>query len=629
MSEVTVSTQGAQPAGCGASTMGNIPDSLDRTLTTAGQNVRDASGRRTRLTCSSVDMLWVMTYAPGEGKEGTPILVNFTCKVDMAVGMHIRLVVGRRAVSTQVREMEPLGCGRWQLEGYAPSFSKQKSSSAMVPLTIQAVNNGNQVLDSVTFGDFSYSDADCEEIHSQRTRSKHSQNSSASRNKRPSLSLRAVYGTENSDRSSKRHSPYNRPQTPPSSDSEYGPRKAVSRSQIQSIAPGLRRTIRQANQEFNEENTQIATLDIITPLDNFCYDWDESELQAGRRLVRFRRMQDRNRLIVSAERISQVEYDGNDIVISCIYRDETDSCCVTSVDIILLLERLVEADFEVDEKNRIRRNLEGLRPTTVSKSRPGSESFFQRIMDFPDPKPRKIEKDVKVFDWKLLPQALDKIISKYSLCISPTTTLQKDEAPPLPVVTTFPQGMTAVPFLDDHAEYGSPYSDNSFHLLACHDTHTEALQLSHLSPDIQLAQIPPSTSSDHVPENNLYTLQEEHLQFAYVDPEIMQRYYSNPDAVYGMPPSLQPHMYTAEPTAVAVSDTSSHAVEGIGASGEWGTQSTNGPTYAPTYDFTQSDSQESIDVYATPPYTMNTYDSFEFQTLREHNMNAALTSQAA
>jgi hypothetical protein len=34
-------------------------------------------------------------------------------------------------------------------------------------------------------------------------------------------------------------------------------------------------------------------------------------------------------------------------------------------------------------------------------------------MDFPDPKPRNIEKDVKVFDWSLLPQALGKIISKY------------------------------------------------------------------------------------------------------------------------------------------------------------------------------------------------------------------------
>jgi hypothetical protein len=158
MSQPTVPTRRAHPDGRGIDSVGNTSDSLGRTLTTASQNVRDTPGRRTRLACSSVDMLWVMSYAPGEGKCGTSILVNFTCKADMAVGIHIRLVIGRRAVSTQVREMEPPGCGRWQLEGCVPSFSKQKSSSAMVPLTIQAVSNGNQVLDSVTFGDFTYSD---------------------------------------------------------------------------------------------------------------------------------------------------------------------------------------------------------------------------------------------------------------------------------------------------------------------------------------------------------------------------------------------------------------------------------------------------------------------------------------
>lgn len=129
-------------------------------LTTASQNLnaRDPSARLTRLACSSVDLLWVMSYAPGEGNEGTLISVNFTCKADMAVGIHIRLVVGCRAVSTQVHEIDSPGCGRWQLKGRAPSFSKQKSSSAMVPLTIQAVDNENQVVDSVTFGDFLYTD---------------------------------------------------------------------------------------------------------------------------------------------------------------------------------------------------------------------------------------------------------------------------------------------------------------------------------------------------------------------------------------------------------------------------------------------------------------------------------------
>lgn len=131
---------------------------LDGTLTTASQNLnaRDPSARLTRLACSSVDLLWVMSYTPGEGNEATLISVNFTCKADVAVGIHIRLVVGCRAVSTQVHEIDAPGCGRWQLKGHAPSFSKQKSSSPMVPLTIQAVDSENHVVDSVTFGDFLY-----------------------------------------------------------------------------------------------------------------------------------------------------------------------------------------------------------------------------------------------------------------------------------------------------------------------------------------------------------------------------------------------------------------------------------------------------------------------------------------
>jgi hypothetical protein len=137
------------------------------------------------------------------------------------------------------------------------------------------------------------------------------------------------------------------------------------------------------------------------------------ELHIGRRLVRFNKVQEGYRLKVTCEGIDQEDYHEGDIVVSCIYHDEEDSCCITSVDIIYLLERLIDDEFEVEEKNRIRRNLEGLRPTTVSKHKPGFEDFFQRIMDFPDPKPRNIEKDVKVFDWGLLPQALDKIISKY------------------------------------------------------------------------------------------------------------------------------------------------------------------------------------------------------------------------
>jgi hypothetical protein len=82
------------------------------------------------------------------------------------------------------------------------------------------------------------------------------------------------------------------------------------------------------------------------------------------------------------------------------------------------LEALVGTRFTVEEKNRIRRNLEGFRPITVSKAKAGSEGFFKLIMSFPNPKPRNIEKDVKVFPWEILGPALQKIIGKYVSSLS-------------------------------------------------------------------------------------------------------------------------------------------------------------------------------------------------------------------
>jgi len=154
-------------------------------------------------------------------------------------------------------------------------------------------------------------------------------------------------------------------------------------------------------------------LELTTPLESMCVDWSTAEERVGRRLVRFSKIQDGRRLIVSCEPLRQEDYRDSDTVVSCIYREGSDACYVTSVDVILLLERLTSGEFPVEEKNRIRRNLEGLKPTTVSKHKPGFGDFFQRIMDFPDPRPRNIEKDLKVFEWNLLSQALEKILSKY------------------------------------------------------------------------------------------------------------------------------------------------------------------------------------------------------------------------
>ncbi|KAH9978969.1 hypothetical protein BGW80DRAFT_708077 [Lactifluus volemus] len=79
---------------------------------------------------------------------------------------------------------------------------------------------------------------------------------------------------------------------------------------------------------------------------------------------------------------------------------------------IRLVEYIVQAELSSEEKSRIRRNLEFLHPTTVSKA--GMEGLFQTIMQFPSPKPRTIEKDIKIFQWDTLVAGLNKVLDKYS-----------------------------------------------------------------------------------------------------------------------------------------------------------------------------------------------------------------------
>ncbi|SPQ24070.1 8be7161d-6d04-4df6-9f61-1f200cd1e119 [Thermothielavioides terrestris] len=172
-----------------------------------------------------------------------------------------------------------------------------------------------------------------------------------------------------------------------------------------------------------------ATLKIIGDLSSMAEGWTQEEWENKRRLVLFRKQQTGSVLTVSFKPVSVAERPPHSICISCIWWEEKQACYVTSVDTIHLLEQLLAAPnrFGVDEKNRIRRNLEGFRPATVSKARAESEEFFKVIMGFGNPKPRNIEKDVKVFHWKDLSGALYKIISKYSA--STTTVMTPNSSP--------------------------------------------------------------------------------------------------------------------------------------------------------------------------------------------------------
>jgi hypothetical protein len=185
-----------------------------------------------------------------------------------------------------------------------------------------------------------------------------------------------------------------------------------------------------------------AKLELQGDLDAMARNWTEEEWECKRRLVHFKRTQAGSTITTQFQPVTAEDRPQGSICISCIYWEERSECFVTSVDTIFLLEQLVAARFTVEEKNRIRRNLEGFRPLTVSKGKAESEEFFKVIMAFPTPKPRNIEKDVKVFHWKDLASALKKIISKYvSPCVSVLPVL------PLPPVPPSLPAPLAAPFL--------------------------------------------------------------------------------------------------------------------------------------------------------------------------------------
>lgn len=155
-------------------------------------------------------------------------------------------------------------------------------------------------------------------------------------------------------------------------------------------------------------------------LDDVGKKWTEEQIDARRKIIIFNRTQKGNDIYADFETVTQENWKNHPQSVSCIWWAEKKEAYVTSVDTILLLEGLVGARFTVEEKNRIRRNLEGFKPDTVSKAKPDTEEFFKVIMGFPNPKPRNIEKDVKVFPWKVLSVALQKIIGKYSASYAST-----------------------------------------------------------------------------------------------------------------------------------------------------------------------------------------------------------------
>ncbi|KAF2786513.1 hypothetical protein K505DRAFT_144173 [Melanomma pulvis-pyrius CBS 109.77] len=219
-----------------------------------------------------------------------------------------------------------------------------------------------------------------------------------------------------------------------------------------------------------------AVLKIDGDLDKMTEGWTREEYDTKRRLVQFNRSQHGSTITTSFAPITLEARAARSICVSCILWEEKEECFITSVDTIYLLEQLVNVRFTVEEKNRIRRNLEGFRPMTVSKAKSDSEDFFKIIMGFPNPKPRNIEKDVKVFPWKILSHALKKIISKYSASYSSTAS-----AGALPAVST----ASYVPVGISHTQGGAHHypSPRSATSSAASTVYTPSMTSTSLSPN--------------------------------------------------------------------------------------------------------------------------------------------------
>ncbi|KAF9650924.1 hypothetical protein BDM02DRAFT_3185070 [Thelephora ganbajun] len=224
------------------------------------------------------------------------------------------------------------------------------------------------------------------------------------------------------------------------SGSSHGRRGRKTRTQVTTRHNSyvLLRVPRSPN--YHEPEGSPLNLEFTSALQTLCEDWTEEELEIGRRLAKFTTIREGNKFVLSCEVIRQEAYDPEDVVISCIYYKYTDEYYVTSVDILYLFENVADEALGTSEKTRLRRNIQSFLPTRVEKADREYGGLYTQIMKFPPPKPRTIEKKIKVFRWVLLEDILSKIASKYHILSSGLTSRPQSprlyHSPSLPDVIT-------------------------------------------------------------------------------------------------------------------------------------------------------------------------------------------------
>ncbi|KAL8929985.1 MAG: hypothetical protein Q9172_000217 [Xanthocarpia lactea] len=346
----------------------------------------------------------VTGWDPEEGRDGTRVIIYIRSNHELALSSITRASVSfaNRNCPAQLTSIGLKSAYTYAVTSEAPPFAATQSCIPDVLVRVRLQNDSQMTVKTIDVGSFCYTSQQQSAIASTQAMLRMQNLSTGSSATCGSTSERAV---------AQQLSPSYRMSPCRTSTPSYAQR---SRPGTQASSPRTRYLAGGWVPQPHSENFKHPAANLVI---NGCLDamtlkenWTLEEKTAKRRLVQFKRSQSGSTVTTSFAPVETcVKKSGT---ISCILWDER--CVVTSVDTIRLIEFLVASQTDVNEKNRIRRNVEKFQPTTIHKDVPETGALFRLIMEFMDPKPRNIAKPVKVFLWHILATAITKVIEKYS-----------------------------------------------------------------------------------------------------------------------------------------------------------------------------------------------------------------------
>ena len=347
-------------------------------------------------------MLEVCNYTPQMGRSGTTVVID--TKIHSLKQVSIRIVVGSKAVYTSVENVKGVE-DLWRCTGSVPEFGVHRNaSSRTVIVSIQALD-GWRVLETVSFGYFTYWEYGkllvyLIDVH------------------HPDIITAIPPSIKGEPSEGTKHLVVGRPPSGRRSVLAQRPQEAVTQvypaHHTATPVPSFPRRLPRRSSSNEQGPYDKVVLDFEAEPADLGKNLSDDEKRRRRRLIKFFCERKENTIHISPTPIREdhpEEHKPPGVIISCIWREDVRETCFTSCDLIRLLEYLVQDHFHADERSRVRRNVEHLRPITVSKTR--MSKLFSTIMNLPSPKPRNIEKDVKIFKWERLVESLNSAISKY------------------------------------------------------------------------------------------------------------------------------------------------------------------------------------------------------------------------